>query len=349
MELGGSWLKSDLPSIETALDTGRKSFLTAAPRSASPVYSGISGLEAYNFPSTSDWRKGGMGLATSAIPIAASAFAAPPETMDIQGGGGRGGEYPKEAPYGYMMPERTTMFSRSPFDTAEGMYFAPNPYPGVVGYEPYIPARGGGLVDLVPYQEGGDVAMAGEMPSYQGTMPSYEGTMPSYQESFPAYGAAPATSSGLGSLGETDYFPQDRAAQAKQDATNLFHRNWMLRDSTDYFQHFNPWTGAPRSGLGGSFDTPYYETKVRMAGGGLTKGPGDGMSDEIMTTIAGQQAAALSPGEFIVPADVVSGMGNGDTSAGAKKLYAMMDRVRTARTGGTVQPPAINARKMMPV
>ena len=42
-------------------------------------------------------------------------------------------------------------------------------------------------------------------------------------------------------------------------------------------------------------------------------------------------------------------MGNGDTSAGAKKLYAMMDRVRTARTGGTVQPPAINARKMMPV
>ena len=353
MELGGSWLKSDLPSIETALDTGRKSFLTAAPRSAPPVYSGISGLEAYNFPATSDWRKGGMGLATSAIPIAASAFAAPPETMDIQGGGGRGGEYPKEAPYGYMMPERTTMFSRSPFDTAEGMYFAPNPYPGVVGYEPYIPARGGGLVDLVPYQEGGDVAMAGEMPSYQGTMPSYEGTMPSYQESFPAYGAAPATSSGLGSLGETDYFPQDRAAQAQQDAANQFHRNWMLRDSTDYFQHFNPWTGDPLpAGIARmkefGYGMPYYETKVRMAGGGLTKGPGDGMSDEIMTTIAGQQAAALSPGEFIVPADVVSGMGNGDTSAGAKKLYAMMDRVRTARTGGTVQPPAINARKMMP-
>ena len=178
--------------------------------------------------------------------------------------------------------------------------------------------------------------------------------MPSYQGSFSGYGAAPATSSGLGSLGETDYFPQDRAAQAKQDATNQFHKNWMLRDSTDYFQHFSPWTGDPNpagTARMGQFDygMPYYETKVRMAGGGLTKGPGDGMSDEIMTSIAGQQAAALSPGEFIVPADVVSGMGNGDTSAGAKRLYAMMDRVRTARTGGTVQPPAINARKMMPV
>ena len=342
-------LGAPLPSLETG-----KSFLTAAPRSAPPVYSGLSGLEAYNFPATSKWRRGGMGLATSAIPLAVSAFTAPPETMDIQGGGGRGGEYPKEAPYGYRMPERTTMFSRSPFDTAEGMYFAPNPYPGVVGYEPYIPARGGGLVDLVPYQEGGDVEATGAMPSYQGTMPSYEGTMPSYQGSFSGYGAAPATSSGLGSLGETDYFPQDRAAQAKQDATNQFHKNWMLRDSTDYFQHFSPWTGDPNpagTARMGQFDygMPYYETKVRMAGGGLTKGPGDGMSDEIMTSIAGQQAAALSPGEFIVPADVVSGMGNGDTSAGAKRLYAMMDRVRTARTGGTVQPPAINARKMMPV
>jgi hypothetical protein len=68
------------------------------------------------------------------------------------------------------------------------------------------------------------------------------------------------------------------------------------------------------------------------------------MSDEIMTTIAGQQQAALSPGEFVVPADVVSGIGNGDTNSGAKRLYAMMDNIRGARTGKTKQPQRINPR-----
>ena len=84
-----------------------------------------------------------------------------------------------------------------------------------------------------------------------------------------------------------------------------------------------------------------------FAGGGLTEGPGDGMSDDIMTSISGQQAAALSPGEFVVPADVVSDMGNGDTGAGAKQLYAMMDRVRKARGGSVEQPDAIDPRKYM--
>jgi hypothetical protein len=80
------------------------------------------------------------------------------------------------------------------------------------------------------------------------------------------------------------------------------------------------------------------------AAGGLTAGPGDGMSDGIMTTIAGRQRAALSPGEFVVPADVVSGIGNGDTSSGAKRLYAMMDSIRNGRTGKTAQPQRINPR-----
>jgi hypothetical protein len=85
-----------------------------------------------------------------------------------------------------------------------------------------------------------------------------------------------------------------------------------------------------------------------FADGGLTRGPGDGMSDDIMTSISGQQAAALSPGEFVVPADVVSDMGNGDTGAGAKQLYAMMDRVRKARGGSIEQPDAINPNEYMP-
>jgi len=96
---------------------------------------------------------------------------------------------------------------------------------------------------------------------------------------------------------------------------------------------------------------PYFAAQGGLMGfadGGLTKGPGDGMSDDIMTSISGQQAAALSPGEFVVPADVVSDMGNGDTGAGAKQLYSMMDRVRKARGGSIEQPGAINPNEYMP-
>ena len=84
--------------------------------------------------------------------------------------------------------------------------------------------------------------------------------------------------------------------------------------------------------------------------GGLTQGPGDGMSDDIMLPITGTpDVAAVSPDEFVVPADVVSGLGNGSTSAGARQLYSMMDKVRDARTGKTAQPRAINPTRMMPV
>jgi hypothetical protein len=85
-----------------------------------------------------------------------------------------------------------------------------------------------------------------------------------------------------------------------------------------------------------------------FANGGLTAGPGDGMSDDIPAVIGGEQPAALSPGEFVVPADVVSDMGNGSSRAGARQLYSMMDRVRKARGGSVEQPKAINPREYMP-
>jgi hypothetical protein len=66
-------------------------------------------------------------------------------------------------------------------------------------------------------------------------------------------------------------------------------------------------------------------------GGRLLKGPGDGVSDSIPATIGGKQPARLADGEFVIPARIVSEIGNGSTEAGAKKLYAMMDRVQKAR------------------
>ena len=75
------------------------------------------------------------------------------------------------------------------------------------------------------------------------------------------------------------------------------------------------------------------------------------MSDSIPAVIGGQkpQRAALADGEFVVPADVVSHLGNGSTSAGAKKLYAMMHKIRLARTGNPKQGKQINPDKFLPV
>ena len=66
-------------------------------------------------------------------------------------------------------------------------------------------------------------------------------------------------------------------------------------------------------------------------GGRLLRGPGDGVSDSIPATINNKQPARLADGEFVVPARIVSELGNGSTEAGARKLYAMMERIQTGR------------------
>ena len=83
-------------------------------------------------------------------------------------------------------------------------------------------------------------------------------------------------------------------------------------------------------------------------GGRLLKGPGDGMSDSIPAMIGKKQEARLADGEFVVPSDVVSGLGNGSTDAGARHLYKMMDKVRHARTGRKTQGKQIKADKYVP-
>lgn len=92
----------------------------------------------------------------------------------------------------------------------------------------------------------------------------------------------------------------------------------------------------------------YREPIGNFKKGGYLDGPGDGMSDSIPATIEGKQPARLADGEFVVPADVVSHLGNGSTKAGAKRLYAMMDKVRKARTGTTKQGKEIKAERYMP-
>jgi hypothetical protein len=81
---------------------------------------------------------------------------------------------------------------------------------------------------------------------------------------------------------------------------------------------------------------------------GYLDGEGDGMSDSIPATIEGKQPARLADGEFVIPADVVSHLGNGSSKAGSKKLYSMLDRVRKARIGHTKQGKQIKPEKYMP-
>jgi hypothetical protein len=103
-------------------------------------------------------------------------------------------------------------------------------------------------------------------------------------------------------------------------------------------QQTNPPTKSQTLGLEALAGGGYLET-----GGEV----GDGMSDEIEATIEGEQEARLSDGEFVIPADVVSHLGNGSSDAGAKRLYEMMDKIRMARTGTKKQGKEINPERYM--
>jgi hypothetical protein len=81
---------------------------------------------------------------------------------------------------------------------------------------------------------------------------------------------------------------------------------------------------------------------------GMVRGNGSGMDDMVQGMIGKDQPVAVSPGEYIVAADVVSGLGDGSSDAGAKELDKMMDKVRMERNGTTKQAPRINERKVMP-
>jgi hypothetical protein len=119
--------------------------------------------------------------------------------------------------------------------------------------------------------------------------------------------------------------------------------------------------GSPRelTKMADQINTPYMPTMqisdglaqgglARLASGRYLQGETDGMADKIPAQIGEDQPAALSHGEFVIPADVVSHLGNGNSDAGAQKLYQMMDKIRQARTGTKEQGKQINPDSFMP-
>jgi hypothetical protein len=125
--------------------------------------------------------------------------------------------------------------------------------------------------------------------------------------------------------------------------TNFANPSQSMMGTSQYDIPTDPYSGniANRMASGGIAQL--------AVGGKLLRGDGDGMSDSINANIAGSQQARLADGEFVVPADVVSHLGNGSTDAGAKHLYSMMDKVRKARVGTKKQGKQINPNKFIPV
>ena len=142
---------------------------------------------------------------------------------------------------------------------------------------------------------------------------------------------------GLGALNakNTDTYKSNLAAQSlTAPYTVPVYRNPLTDE--DYMNTWNAAAGgmAPQQGAPMAPQQPLPARYLQ--------GATDGMADQIPAVIDGKQPAAMAHGEFVVPADVVSHLGNGNSDAGAQHLYKMMDDIRTARTGTKAQGKQIN-------
>jgi hypothetical protein len=230
---------------------------------------------------------------------------------------------------------------------------APQMNPGQVAQQAPLQANPSGMaLQQTPYQT---PSMAAPVQSYQNYFgaPSFTRTaVPNIE-----FGNAAVTIPGSAAQAKK----AADAAKAAEDAsgTSTFYTapNGQMWKSYDAYQ------ASQGGGSGGGKAGGLMPNNLHYAAGGnipslggyaaggnprLLKGPGDGMSDNIPAMIGHKQPARLADGEFVVPADVVSHLGNGSTDAGAKRLYSMMDKVRKARTGNKKQGKQINADKYLP-
>jgi hypothetical protein len=229
-----------------------------------------------------------------------------------------------------MKPQSMTPMNSEPdqYDRELARYhLAPN-------YQAYVPPRPNPYYRAVYAAEGGDVsrmASGGKPPT----------TPLSRKPAIPDVGIIPLDDITTASLSPDEAaLIRMQAAARRANLTPYTPPKTAIKGLGDI--------GPPTSMLanGGIAELP----SEYAAGGKLLQGPGDGMSDSIPAVIKGPrpQRAALAQGEFVVPADVVSHLGNGSTDAGAKRLYAMMNNIRKARTGTKKQGKQINAAHFMP-
>jgi hypothetical protein len=240
----------------------------------------------------------------------------------------------------------------------------PNPY-----YQPQYPTYGaeGGIMQA--YQAGGPVERMSQMNTAinpqggmypQGMIDKTQYALPTQrptsmevldagaQRMFAEGGIARYAPGGVAHLPVKGTYRDSDSATANKDAYEAaMIRLNKIRKGANLSS-----VSMPKSNVKGLGDLPELAAGGSLGGysdgGRMLKGPGDGMSDSIPGVIGNKQPARLADGEFVVPADVVSHLGNGSTDAGAKKLYSMMDKIRKARTGTKKQGKKINPNKFLP-
>jgi len=187
----------------------------------------------------------------------------------------------------------------------------------------------------------------GEIPQtgYQGEIPEYDLKRETVPDTYDPNRRA--GSGGQRYFTQPQYVAKSGAAAAPASAEGLAALN-----ASNPAQQRRP--GGPRASMAAPIETAI--PAQTMAAGGIAQlkkgqylnGATDGMADKIPASIEGEQEARLSDGEFVIPADVVSHLGNGNSDAGAKVLKEMMSRVRKVRTGNEKQGKEIDPKKFLP-
>jgi hypothetical protein len=168
---------------------------------------------------------------------------------------------------------------------------------------------------------------------------------------------APAAGTPNDSISGLSFNPVTQQYEGEFAAPGAKKKNKNDFDYEDLDARYAPRTQYEEQGnANGGLMSSYAEGGISNLGGysdggQLLKGPGDGVSDSIPARIGAKQPARLSGGEFVVPARMVGELGQGSTDAGAKQLYAMMDRIQNARrktTGKGKVAVDTNPRKLLP-
>lgn len=346
---------------QQAAQAGAKSYLGNLAAGAGQLFGGgvgtTAGMTALG---------GKLGLGALAAPMLYEASKPPKFKMPEEAKGGKFKYYTTRYNPGVYNPEAG--FGEAPFTGQgydEGQYS--EEYPGYADGGAVTPAPVSAITDYLtqlnqsfkPTAPVAPVAPAPTTPAPTTPAPTIPGLPPGFDISkIPAFNFMGVNLAGLAGLGDgsggaykydpatqkfvsTRFNPATPATPAAPTApTPEF--NFMGYNYNPATQSF---TGSGR----GERDRGVGGFNRYAAGGRLLSGGGDGMSDSIPAMIEGPkpQQARLADGEFVVPADVVSHLGNGSTKAGANQLYAMMDKVRQARTGRAKQAPAINPNKYL--
>jgi len=179
--------------------------------------------------------------------------------------------------------------------------------------------------------------------AYQGKIPTLAATRTQVPYDYVNEQREPG-SYGRDYFSDINYSAPDKAGEAN---TAGAREAQTMKERNDAVQAAVAAKRAQQEQEGQQFAMPWQSHQKFAKGGRYLDGPTDGMADKIPSMIDGHQKAALSHGEFVIPADVVSHLGNGNSNAGAQKLYDMMARVRKARTGNQHQGKQINPDKFL--